>query len=309
MKTIWVLEDIKKEGEFFLHEVELVCLIASVCNWKVLYPECKTILYACPSVFNYLQKLEILSIWEEIKTEELSKEDLVSRRAFWTASKIKCIKNVEAPFIIMDCDLYFKRKIFEIGDLSKYDIIVNQIEEGIKVYPSIKDKILNQIVNEYPIKFGWKNTHSTNVSFLYIKNDDFRSEYTDISWEWMEILSQRFWDDPDLNGKYMVFCEQKLLKEIGDLRSQKIAALSSQFFFGEENTILDLPDEYDTFSMNDNLDYSHLHANKRFVLQDKGLFLDIRSDIIESMVNLNSFSMKLLYQILLKNRTIIGPLL
>jgi len=309
MKTIWVLEDIKKDGDFFLHEVELVCLIASVSNWKVLYPECKTVIHVCPSVYNYFEKIGILNIWDVVETDSLSKEDNINRRAFWTASKLKCIKNIKAPFIMMDCDLYFKRKKIEIEDLSKHDIIVNQIEEGVKVYPSIKDKILNQIVNEYPIKFGWKNTHSTNVSFLYIKNDDFRKEYADISWEWMETLSQRFWYDPDLNGKYMVFCEQKILKELGDLRVQKIAALSPQFFFGEENTILKLPDEYGTFSMNDTADYSHLHANKRFVLKDRGLFLDIRSDIIESMVNLNSFSMKLLHQILLKNKEIIGPLL
>ncbi len=307
MKTIWVLEDIKKDGEFFLHEVELVCLIASVSNWKVLYPECETVIYVCPSVYNYLEKIGILNLWDSVETNPLSKSDNINRRAFWTASKLKCMKNIEAPFIMMDCDLYFKRKTFEIKDLSKYDIIVNQIEEGVKVYPSIKDKILNQIVNEYPIKFGWKNTHSTNVSFLYINNEDFRMEYANISLEWMEILSQRFWDDPDLNGKYMVFCEQKILKELGDLRVQKIAALSPQFFFGEENTILNIPDEYGTFSMNDSLDYSHLHANKRFVLKDRSLFLDIRSDILQSILDLKSFPVKLLHQILLKNKEIIGP--
>lgn len=307
MKTVWVLEDIKKDRDFFLHEIELACLIASVSNWKAIHPESKTIIYLCPSVYNYLEKLEILNLWDDVEVDILSKRDNINRRAFWTASKLKCIKNIEAPFIMMDCDLYFKRKTFELNDLSKYDIIVNQIEEGVKVYPSIRDKILNQIVNEYPIKFAWKNTHSTNVSFLYINNDDFRNEYASISWEWMEILSQRFWGDPDLNGKYMVFCEQKILKELGDLRFQKIAALSPDFFFGEENKILKIPDEYDNFSMNDNRDYSHLHANKRFVLRDRGLFLDIRSEIIESIAKLNSFPLKLLHQILLKNKEIIGP--
>lgn len=304
MKAVWVLENIKKDKEFYLHEVEILCLIASVSNWKVLYPNCKTHLYCCLSVYKYLDTLQILNLWDFVSTEELSEDDKVNRRAFWAASKLKCIRSVEAPFALIDCDLYFKEKKIELEDLAKFDIVVNQVEEGVYVYPSIKDKILKDLVNEYPIKFGWKNTHSTNVSFLYIKDDDFRKEYAQISWEWMEKLSERFWDDPELNGKYMVFCEQKLLKEIADLRDKKIAALSSNFFFGEEKIILSIPEEYGTFSLNDNWDYHHLHSDKRTVLRDQNLFLDTRSQIIKSIVTLNSFSPKLLYEITLKNRTL-----
>jgi len=309
MKTIWVLENTKKDKKFFLQEVELICLIASVVNWKALYPDCKTSLYACPSVFSYLEDLDILDIWDSIDVEELSKDDSVNRRAFWAASKLKCIKNIEAPFVLMDCDLYFKRKIFELEDLSQFDIVVNQIEEGANVYPSIRDRILSGIVNRYPIKYGWRTTHSPNVSFLYIKDEIFKNEYVETAWEWMDDLSQRFWDDPDLNGKYMIFCEQKLLKEISDLRGMKMAALSHNFYFNEERKIEKLPDSYGTFFLDGTLDYFHLHNKKRLVLSDQNLFLDIRSDIIQSIMDLNSFSMKLLYQILLKNKEIAGPLL
>jgi hypothetical protein len=309
MKTIWVLENTKKDKKFFLQEVELICLIASVVNWKALYPDCKTSLYACPSVFSYLEDLDILDIWDSIDVEELSKDDSVNRRAFWAASKLKCIKNIEAPFVLMDCDLYFKRKFFELEDLSQFDIVVNQIEEGANVYPSIRDRILSGIVNRYPIKYGWRTTHSPNVSFLYIKDEIFKNEYVETAWEWMDDLSQRFWDDPDLNGKYMIFCEQKLLKEISDLRGMKMAALSHNFYFNEERKIEKLPDSYGTFFLDGTLDYFHLHNKKRLVLSDKNLFLDIRSDIIQSIMDLNSFSMKLLYQILLKNKEIAGPLL
>jgi len=309
MKAIWVLENIKKDKKFFLQEIELICLIASVSNWKTLYPDCKTSLYACPSVFSYLENLDILDLWDSIDIEELSEGDSVNRRAFWAASKLKCIKNIEAPFVLMDCDLYFKRKCFELDDLLQFDIVVNQIEEGVNVYPSIRDKILSGIVNEYPIKYEWRTTHSPNVSFLYIKDEAFRKEYAETAWEWMEDLSKKFWDNPDLNGKYMIFCEQKLLKEISDLRVMKMAALSHNFYFNERRKIEKLPDSYGTFYLNGTTDYLHLHNQKRSVLYDKNLFLDIRSDIIQSIMDLNSFSTKLLYQILLKNKEVADPLL
>lgn len=309
MRTIWILENIKKDEKFFLREIELICLIASVSNWKTIYPECKTVLYACPSVYIYLENLGILNLWDIIDVEKLSNDDPVDRKAFWAASKLKCIRSIEAPFVLMDCDLYFKRKCFEIGDLLKFDIVVNQIEEGANIYPSIRDRILRDTVNQYPVKYGWRTTHSPNVSFLYIKDEVFKNEYAKTAWEWMEDLSQKFRGDPELNGKYMIFCEQKLLKEISDLREMKMAALSHNFYFNERRKIEKLPDTYGTFFLDGTLDYLHLHNKKRSVITDKNLFLDVRSDIIQSIMDLKSFSTKLLYQILLKNKEIVGPLL
>jgi hypothetical protein len=303
MKTVWVLESLKGEN-FFLHEVELVCLIASVSNWKKIYPECKTYLYCCNSVYEYLKELNILNLWDFVSTEELSTEDKVNRRAFWAASKLKCIRNIEAPFVMIDCDLYFKRKGFDLNQLSGFDILVNQIEEGANVYPSIRDKILKETVSEYHTRYGWKTTHSPNVSFLYIRDDDFRKEYAETAWEWMENLSGKFWDDPDLNGKYMIFCEQKLLKEISDLRNTKMAALSNNFFFNEEKTEINLPEEYESFSLS-SPDYFHLHSKKRHVLENLNLFLDVRSDILKSIIDLDSFNTKDLFQIIEKNKKII----
>jgi hypothetical protein len=303
MKTVWVLESLK-EKSFFLHEVELVCLIASVSNWKKMYPEHETHLYCCNSVYNYLKELDILNLWDFVDTRELSIPDKVNRRAFWAASKLKCIRNIEAPFIIIDCDLYFKRKSLDLNELLKFDIVVNQIEEGASVYPSIRDRILSGTVSEHPTKYKWRTTHSPNVSFLYIGNDDLRKEYAETSWKWMEDLSRKFWNDPDLNGKYMIFCEQKLLKEISDLRNAKIAALSDNFFFNEKRTMVNLPDEYGSFSLS-SPDYFHLHSKKRSVLEDRNLFLDIRSDIIKSIIDLDSFNTKDLFWIIEKNKKII----
>lgn len=305
MKTVWVLESLKGKN-FFLHEIELICLIASVSNWKKIYPECNTYLYCCSSVYNYLEELNILNLWDFVDTKELSAGDKVNRRAFWAASKLKCIRNIEAPFIMIDCDLYFKRKSFELDDLLQFDIVVNQIEEGANVYPSIRDRILSGIVNQYPIKYGWRTTHSPNVSFLYIKDEFFRNEYAETAWEWMDDLSRRFWDDPDLNGKYMIFCEQKLLKEISDLRGMKMAALSHNFYFNERRKIEKLPDSYGTFFLDGTLDYFHLHNKKISVLSDKNLFLDIRSDIIQSIIDLDSFNTKDLFWIIQKNKKIIS---
>lgn len=304
MKTVWILENIKPEEKFFLHEIELICLIASVSNWKKIFPHSNTILYCCDSVFRYLDNLGIIDLWNEINREELNKKDRVNRKAFWAASKLKCMKNIEAPFIMLDCDLFFKNRCFEFSDLEEYDIVVNQIEEGARVYPSINDEILSGLVGRYPTKYQWKTSHSPNVSFLYIKDDEFRKEYVKTAWTWMEYISDNFSNHPKLNGKYMIFCEQKLLKEISDLRDKKMSALLGEFLFNEENIRMDLSDEYGTLDLKEGPDYVHLHAKKRFVRSDENLFLSIKSDLLKSIIDLESFSPKLLHQILIKNKEI-----
>jgi hypothetical protein len=286
MKVIWVLENIKKGHKFFLPEIELLGLISSISNWKKLYPDTDTHLYCDSSVFEYLNKIEISDLWDNIHTEELDSPDLIDRKPFWAASKIKIIKDIEAPFIIMDCDLYFKRKSIDLELLSDFDIVTNQIEDGIGYYPTKRDPVIKDMKDP----FEYKTPHAFNVAFLYIGDEKIRKEYSDLSYSWMEELSIKNLGSSDLNGKHMIFCEQKMLKEFSDLYNSKVACLADHSIRGAEEKI-NLLDGYESFNLN-NSDYVHLHRLKNRVKYNTGLLLDTRSDIIKSIYNIDKENLK-----------------
>jgi hypothetical protein len=279
MRVIWVLENIKKDHNFFLPEIELLGLIASISNWKILYPKTSTHLYCDSSVLKYLDKIEISYLWETIHTTELDSPDSIDRKPFWAASKIKIIKEIEAPFIIMDCDLYFKDRCLDLESFSDFDIVTNQIEDGIGYYPTKRDPIIKEMNDS----FKYRSSHAFNVAFLYIGNEKIRKEYTDLSYSWMEDLSIK--NDESLNGKYMIFCEQKMLKEFADLYDARIICLADHMIKGAEERI-PMMDEYKSLNLNDS-NYIHLHRLKSRVKYNSGLFLDTRSDIIKSIYNLD----------------------
>jgi hypothetical protein len=299
MQSIWVLEDIKKSNKFSLPDLELLSLIASVSNWSILYPESRRSLYCSISVFEYLRNLEILHLWEDINTSELEDPDSIDRRPFWAASKIKIIKNLKSPFIMMDCDLFFTKRFFDLEDFLAYDVAANCVELGNMLYPSYKDKFLRDMITQDQTQFSWDNTHAFDVSFLYIGNDDLREKYSDLAFKWMEELSIQNPNDPMLNGNYMIFCEQKILKEFTDLMNLK------SVFLCPDLTRIDgknapLPDQYKTMGGSDS-DYFHLGPLKRKAEDDPNLTLDIRSRIIKSMVDLNNPHIKLAFFAIEKN--------
>lgn len=282
MKVIWVLENIKKGHKFFLPEIELLGLIASISNWKILYPETNTHLYCDSSVFEYLDRIEILDLWDNIHTDELDAEDKINRKAFWAASKIKVLRNVEAPFIIMDCDLYFKRRSIDLNSFQNFDIITNQIEDGLGYYPTKRDPIIKEMNDP----FKYKSSHAFNVAFLYIGSEKIRKEYTELAYSWMEDLSAKNYEPGVLNGKHMIFCEQKMLKEFSDLYDSKIACLADHSIRGAEE-IIPIIEGYESLNLG-NSDYVHLHRLKSRVKFNSGLFKDTRSDIIRSIYDLST---------------------
>lgn len=278
MKVIWVLENIRKGHNFFLPEIELLGLVASISNWKNLYPETDTHLYCDSSVLEYLDKVEISNLWDNIHTKELDTIDRIDRKPFWAASKIKIIRNIQAPFIIMDCDLYFKNRSIGIESFSNFDIVTNQIEDGVGYYPTKRDAAIKDMKDP----FEYRSTHAFNVAFLYIGNEKVRKDYTDLAYSWMEDLSSK----KDINGKHMIFCEQKMLKEFSDLYNCKVACLADHSIKGAEEKI-PMIEGYESFGLTDD-DYIHLHRLKSRVKSNTGLFMDTKSDVIRSIYNLNS---------------------
>jgi hypothetical protein len=307
MKIIWTLESLKGKN-FFLHELDLICLVTSVANWKKLYPQDQRILYCDSSVYRYLNQLDLLDLWTSVDTEILDSKDLINRAPFWAASKIKVIRNIEAPFIIIDCDFYPKRKFLDNLNLEEIDIVVNEIEQGILTYPGKRDPLVQDMILKYPVKFGWKTNYAFNVSFLYIGNERLRKTYTNVSYEWMEILSKDAPNQPLMNGRYMIFCEQKVLKEVCDLEEVKVHLLSGKMFMSDDNKYIGVPLGYQSLNLNDS-DYIHLQHKKRIAKENPSIFQDVKSGIINSIIDLNSFDPKDLFYVIKENQSILNLIL
>jgi hypothetical protein len=281
MKTIWVLDNSLKLDPYSLHELEILCLIASVSNWKSLYPENERFLYCDTSVHQYLESIGILDLWDRIDTEKLSVPDNLNRRPFWAASKIKVLKDIQAPFIIMDCDLYFKNNSLDLKELEKYDLVTSHLEETSGIYPGRLDPYSKYGLDDSGLNFIWNTTHAFNVCFFYIGNEKLRNDYFNLSFRAMEKLSTKFGDDPHLNGNQMIFWEQKILKEFSDLYESKTSLLS-KYFIKRREWERELPNGYETLNMDDS--YFHLDTIKRFARIDQNLFLDNKSKILNSIL-------------------------
>ena len=193
----------------------------------------------------------------------------------------------------MDCDLFFTNRFFNLEELLEYDVAANCVELGNMLYPSHKDRFLRNMIAQDQTQFLWNNTHAFDVSFLYIGNEDLREKYSNLAFKWMEELSIRNPNDPMLNGNYMIFCEQKILKEFTDLMNLKSVLLCPDLksIDGKNDP---LPDPYKTMGGSD-FDYFHLGPLKRKAEDNPNLTLDIRSRIIKSMVDLNNPHIKLAF--------------
>jgi hypothetical protein len=299
MKVIWVLENIKKDKTFYLPELELLCLITSISNWKILYPETSTYLYCDPSVFSYLESMDLIKLWDNVDTSKLQEPDSIDRGPFWASSKIKIIREIEAPFILMDCDFFFSSKFFELDGIQKFDLIINKVEEDGGAYPTKSDPLLKDIIKDHSVQFRWETSHAFEVSFIYIGNDKLRKEYTRDAYDWMEKLSLKYSNDPRLNGRYMIFCEQKLLKEYTALYDMRVAALFPKFCKRMEKPT-DLPSDYETLKSTGE-EYTHLGAYKAKAKNDKIVFQNVKSEMLKSMLNLNNPHIKLAFLAIKKN--------
>jgi hypothetical protein len=226
IKGIWVLENF---GETFeMNPVEVLYLRASVSQWKKLKPGIPCYLICTETVRTYLEGVGALSGFDGIDTQILASTDTVRRSPFWAAPKIKAMKSITAPFVMMDNDLFFENGTplsQNETDLlnGSNSLVVSYLEDGYEHYISSDDALLATagITDTYPPDYeAW----AYNVSFLYIGDDGFKTSYANKAWDWMEKLSAVYQEPSidkstpkwkmtpsNLHGGYMVFAEQKLL--------------------------------------------------------------------------------------------------
>ena len=216
LKAVWVLENAKPDRSMWMNDLEFLYFITSAIQFSKLYPKIPRYLICTFEAYQFLDRLDIIYLFDGVDLGILSESDEIDRKAFWACAKLKAMRKISAPFIMMDNDFFFKEKVILDSDFEQYDIIASHEENGGGYYIGSDDPIFAKagIADVYPRDYRGR---AYNVSFLYIKDEKFAKEYADKGYDWMTKLSTV----DSLHGGHMIFCEQKLLYDM------KVAAGSS----------------------------------------------------------------------------------
>lgn len=291
MKSIWVLENIHKNKKFFMNEIELLYLIASVTQWKKFYPSIPTYLVCTHDVHSYLYDLDLIYLWDYVDLNILSDRDEIDRSIFWACSKVKAMKNISTPFVLIDNDLYIKNQIADSKDFDEFDVIISHEEYGPGYYPLASDNIFKDLKNKHQTDYAGR---SYNVSFLYMKNEDFKIKYAERSFEWMATLSENRKKNPDLvlHGGHMIFCEQKLLYDMSKADNIQVKSIIPDIFDCKKNIFLSQS------KIQSQID--HLGPLKRHIEYNGEIYLNRKSDVL---VNIRDYhNLKHIFESLKKNK-------
>ena len=273
MNVVWCAEHMS-----FYSNLEKAFLYTSILTWKHFYPEHTTNLYCDSHSKQLISDMGILDLWDNVNTEVLDKKQYeFNEDAFWASSKLKVIKELEAPFVIIDLDLFIKSR-FIPEDYWQQDVIGNFMEITTKHYP---EPYQIRKYMELP-NFDW-DEKAINVAFLYINNESLRKEYAQTALEWMETMTEK---GGVINGLNMVFCEQKLLWQL-----IKKHNFNAKFLFNQ--TLICHKDEWvnnglGIFSKKEEYTYAtHFGPDKRRAFDEShGYFIESKQNILETFFKL-----------------------
>lgn len=214
MNTYWVYENISKQASFY-NKLDVLLLLCSGALWKKYHPSHTTYLYCDKLTYTYLESMNALYIWDEVKIAAENKH--IDKGIFWASSKLEVLRFVKAPCILMDHD-FLAYKSFDniLGNVPLF----TQDENGEKYYPTAYDPFIREVADLIPRPLPY----AINCSFMYFTDTVFVNSYAKFSLELME----RFTQLKVPNSKFLIFAEQLALKHLLDFHKVKYNTLLNQ---------------------------------------------------------------------------------
>ena len=202
MRIIWVHENLNRDPQAY-SKFNLLVMFASVSLWKRNHPEDYTVIYVDPMTYELLERLGVISLWDEVIKIDFEKN--FNKEVFWAGTKLQVLALQTEPCVIMDGDtLVFKpfKQHFKEGR-----VLVANYENGRGYYPTN----LDPYVRKLSYRARWQ-TESCNVSFLYLPDPIFTQKYANLSIKFMEEFTKL----KAPHSKYLIFAEQLLLRHLLD---------------------------------------------------------------------------------------------
>ena len=186
-----------KDGAYFIDKFDLYNAVISALQWrkvngKISYVTDKT-------GADYLQKLGIAQVWDEVLPILDERQEGINPTMFWAAGKLLALREIPAPVAMVDTDF----------------IVWEKLNLGDKIVAAHREDIMDGV---YPPKeyFRFKKRPDIdgldwsvlplNTAFLYLPDEDFKQYYVNRAISFMKQAA-----DCDDYLCYMVFAEQRLL--------------------------------------------------------------------------------------------------
>lgn len=237
MKTIWVLENIRKDFNFY-QRFNLLNLIASTALWRKWHPNDNTKLYCDLGTYQLLNYFEVLDLWDEVDYSILSKESKIDKDCMWAASKLEVLATIHEPVTIVDNDWLAFQNFETVRTLS--DVVYSHDENGDDYYLADHEWYLTDLKHT-PIKETLFPTsqQAANVSFLTFNNTDILSAYANMS---VDLMTE--WTEMGIkDNRLIIYAEQKLLKQMLLKNNISHSTLIKDIWYCKENKWSDIFNE------------------------------------------------------------------
>ena len=228
MNVIMVAEDINKDGSFKQSKGELLCTVSNLAFIKHYFPTFHTILYVDTFTKQYYESFGITELFDEVNDSLLEQSVDIDKKVFWASGKLLAQRETQAPLLTLDLDFWI------FSDISKLGIFDSEIsclwmeELNHDFYADPKDIMKISGLNW---KFDWDN-YATNVSFLYIKDNEFKNIYCNMAINFMRTMFNKVEWNPNHheNTKYILFAEQYMLNQLVKKYGKDIKVLIDDFY-------------------------------------------------------------------------------
>lgn len=208
MKTIWVLENIRKDFSFY-QQFNILNLIASTSLWRKYHPEDHTVLYCDMPTYILLNYLEVLDLWDDVNTDVLEQTSKIDKTVFWAGSKLEVLQTLEEPVTIVDNDWLPFQSMNEVRH--KAGVVYSHDENGVDYYLADHEWYLTELKKTPIVKELFPTTQeATNVSFLAFNDVEMLKTYSNMSVQLMEEWTEMQIKD----NRLIIYAEQKLLKQL-----------------------------------------------------------------------------------------------
>lgn len=175
--------------------------------WKIKNPKIPLVLYTDIETLELLKSYNITDSWDRIDTDLLKEDIGINKSIFWSNSKFRVYRELNEPFVFIDCDILVWDDISE-WNIFDYELVTSYKEElTLDCYTDP-----NIMISEYDIDYNskWENM-PLNASFVYINNNELKKKYVDIGIDWMIGCSV---NKKNLNKFGVYFIEQRFLAEV-----------------------------------------------------------------------------------------------
>lgn len=228
MNVIMVAEDINKDGSFKQTKGELMCTVSNLAFIKHYYPDFHTILFVDSFTKSYYESFGITELFDEINDTLLEQHVDIDKTIFWAAGKLMAQRITTGPTLTMDLDFWVHSDISMFGIFDS-DISCLWVEEINEKYYHRHELALKD--SKLDLKYDW-DKHALNVSFLFLKDNDFKNIYCDLAIQYMKSMYGKISNDLifDEKTKYILFAEQYLLNQIAKKNNKKVKVLVDDFY-------------------------------------------------------------------------------